>query len=159
MGKRKSAKKPQTGKKMAGLDKTFRCLFCQHNGTVTCKLDSKAKTARLDCKDCAQNFSTEINHLTEPIDVYSEWIDACGQVNPDEDDDDYEAAAAAPRATPAAAAAAPAPNPRKRVAPAQGRRERDDDSDDDDDLQPMTLKKKKAVESEEEEEEAENDDD
>ena len=42
MGKRKSSKKPQAKVGPQPLDKTFKCLFCQHPGTVMCKmLDSR----------------------------------------------------------------------------------------------------------------------
>ncbi|KAM0753218.1 Elf1-domain-containing protein [Meredithblackwellia eburnea MCA 4105] len=140
MGKRKSSKKPQA-KIKAVLDKTFRCLFCQHNGTVTCKLDTKNRVARLDCKDCAQHFTTDINHLTEPIDVYSEWIDACAEANKDD-------GPSQPRKR-AATSPAAAPPPRKE------RNLDDEDEDDDDDKDdlpdiPMPKKKKVAVDDDEE---------
>jgi len=84
MGKRKkSSRKPGAGKvKTAPLDKTFRCLFCQHHGVVMCKMDKSNAIGRLDCRNCGQSFSSRITHLSEPIDVYSEWIDACEEVNP-----------------------------------------------------------------------------
>ncbi|KAI5480547.1 transcription elongation factor 1 [Pseudohyphozyma bogoriensis] len=82
MGKRKSSKKPPPkGGKSAPLDKSFRCLFCEHTGTVSCKMDVKNGTGRMDCKDCGKHFVAEIHHLTEPIDVYSEWIDHTEEVN------------------------------------------------------------------------------
>lgn len=62
--------------------------------------DKQAKTGRLDCRDCQQIFTVsprlrnlpsrssplrssqcDTNHLTQPIDVYSEWIDACEIAN------------------------------------------------------------------------------
>lgn len=36
---------------------------------------------------CQENFSTTVTALTEPIDIYSEWIDECERVNTLEDDD------------------------------------------------------------------------
>ncbi|KAM0789167.1 hypothetical protein ACM66B_000015 [Microbotryomycetes sp. NB124-2] len=82
MGKRKSARKPGAGRvKQAPLDKQFKCLYCNHMGTVTCKIDSKKQSGRLDCKDCGQYFVTDTNHLTEPIDVYTDWIDASVAAN------------------------------------------------------------------------------
>ncbi|GAA6009500.1 transcription elongation factor 1 family protein [Rhodotorula paludigena] len=81
MGKRKSSKKPQVRVKQV-LDKSFRCVFCAHQGSVTCKLDTKNHIGRLACKDCGQSFEADINHLTEPVDLYSQWIDACEAVNP-----------------------------------------------------------------------------
>ncbi|KWU42340.1 Elf1-domain-containing protein [Rhodotorula sp. JG-1b] len=73
MGKRKSSKKPQTRVKQV-LDKSFRCMFCARTGSVTCKMDTKNRVGRLQCKDCNQSFQV---HLSEPVDVYSAWIDAC----------------------------------------------------------------------------------
>jgi len=53
----------------------------------------------LHCKICGQHFESNINYLSAPIDVYSDWIDACEQVAREEgaarqetardDDDDY----------------------------------------------------------------------
>ncbi|GAA5936541.1 transcription elongation factor 1 family protein [Sporobolomyces koalae] len=80
MGKRKSSKKPQTRVKQV-LDKSFRCIFCAHQGSVTCKMDNKLHVGRLDCKDCGQTFSMDISHLDAPVDVYSSWIDAASAVN------------------------------------------------------------------------------
>jgi len=40
------------------------------------------------CRICQENFSTTVNALTEPIDIYSEWIDECERVNTVEGDDD-----------------------------------------------------------------------
>ncbi|KAL6289970.1 hypothetical protein ACE6H2_007480 [Prunus campanulata] len=33
------------------------------------------------CSVCQESCSTTITCLTEPIDVYSEWIDECERVN------------------------------------------------------------------------------
>ncbi|PLW05351.1 hypothetical protein PCANC_28146 [Puccinia coronata f. sp. avenae] len=76
MGKRKAAKKPNKKAKLQPLDKIFRCLFCQHAGVVHCKLDRQEMVSRIECSKCKQYFETKIDHLTEPIDVYSLWIDA-----------------------------------------------------------------------------------
>ncbi|KIO26255.1 hypothetical protein M407DRAFT_202820 [Tulasnella calospora MUT 4182] len=76
MGKRKSSKKPQGPKRRAVLDTTFTCLYCHHENAITCKLDKKESVGHLNCKICGQSFQCAIHHLSEPIDVYSEWIDA-----------------------------------------------------------------------------------
>jgi len=76
-------------------DTTFTCLFCHHDQSVTVKLDRKEGVAQLVCKVCGQSFQSKVNRtcsqghrilretypittldLTEPIDIYSEWIDA-----------------------------------------------------------------------------------
>ena len=66
---------------MQPLDKVFRCLFCQHAGVVHCKLDRQEMLSRIECSKCKQHFETKIDHLTEPIDVYSLWIDAAEAAN------------------------------------------------------------------------------
>ncbi|GAA5972365.1 hypothetical protein JCM21900_003930 [Sporobolomyces salmonicolor] len=117
MGKRKSSKKPQTRVKQV-LDKSFRCIFCAHQGSVTVKLDNKNHVGRLDCKDCGQTYTTDITHLDEAVDVYSAWIDAASAVNaPD------SAPSAAPRAKSKGAAAPPS----------KKRRVRDEDEEDEED--------------------------
>jgi len=80
MGKRKKAAKPQGPKKKEPLSTTFSCLFCNHEKSITCKLDKKASVGTLSCKVCAQTFQTDINSLSAPVDVYSDWIDACDAV-------------------------------------------------------------------------------
>ncbi|GAA5918132.1 hypothetical protein JCM8208_005384 [Rhodotorula glutinis] len=127
MGKRKSSKKPQARIKQV-LDKSFRCVFCAHQGSVTCKLDNKLKVGRLDCKDCGQSFQTDITHLSEPVDLYSAWIDACEEANP---------ADRAPGRAKSAAAAAPPPaaQKKKRRAGADDDEDEAEDSEEDGDFE------------------------
>ncbi|EPQ31740.1 uncharacterized protein PFL1_01072 [Pseudozyma flocculosa PF-1] len=81
MGKRKgSTRKPTGAKKSAPLDTVFTCLFCNHEKAVLCKIDDKARIGYLNCKICGQKFSTDTDPLTQPIDIYSLWIDACEDV-------------------------------------------------------------------------------
>ena len=35
----------------------------------------------MSCNICGERFSTNIHKLSEAIDVYSEWIDACEAEN------------------------------------------------------------------------------
>lgn len=79
MGKRKSSK-PIAKKRREVLDTTFSCLFCSHEKSVTCKLDKKAAVGYLSCKVCGQSFQTDINALSAPVDIYSDWVDACEAV-------------------------------------------------------------------------------
>ena len=63
-------------------------------------MDMKAMMGSLRCRLCAASYQMPINHLHEPIDVFSEWLDDCEAVaNPrdgavaaapryDDDDDD-----------------------------------------------------------------------
>lgn len=80
MGKRKSKAKQET-KKRPKLDTLFTCPFCGHGSSVECKIDLKDKIATAECFICAEWYSTIANTLTEPIDVYIEWIDECELVN------------------------------------------------------------------------------
>lgn len=83
MGKRKSAAKPAGKKKREPLATAFQCLFCNHENAVTVKLDKKSSTGDLSCKVCGQSFQTGINYLSQAVDVYSDWIDACDSVAKD----------------------------------------------------------------------------
>lgn len=76
MGKRKAAAKPVKKIKQK-LDVTFRCLFCNHEKSVICTLDKRNGIGDLHCKICGQSFQTAINSLSQPVDIYSDWIDAC----------------------------------------------------------------------------------
>ncbi|EIW85174.1 Elf1-domain-containing protein [Coniophora puteana RWD-64-598 SS2] len=79
MGKRKkSSRKPAAAaaRRKQPLDTTFTCLFCHHDNSVTVRIDRKEGIAQLACRICDQRYQSKVNHLTEPIDIYSEWIDA-----------------------------------------------------------------------------------
>jgi transcription elongation factor Elf1 len=43
--------------------------------------DEKTRIGYLTCKICGQNFSTPTNALSAPIDVYTDWLDACESLN------------------------------------------------------------------------------
>ncbi|CAO1613926.1 unnamed protein product [Sympodiomycopsis kandeliae] len=81
MGKRKSARKPGAKKGPQPLDKTFKCLFCSTPDAVSCKIDDKTRIGYLTCKICGQNFSTPATSLSQPVDIYHDWVDACEEVN------------------------------------------------------------------------------
>ncbi|KAJ2719055.1 hypothetical protein GGI07_005439 [Coemansia sp. Benny D115] len=76
MGKRKSSRKV-VKKERPKLDKTFDCLFCNHEGSIVVAMDKEHKVGNLKCKICAASYQAAINHLSDAVDVYSEWIDAC----------------------------------------------------------------------------------
>jgi|TARA_B110000977_G_scaffold196171_1_gene276019 transcription elongation factor Elf1 len=85
MGKRKSSKPPP--KKVAPkVDTTFTCPFCNHDKSVTAKMDHLTEKGLVECTVCGQKYTCNITHLSEPIDVYSDWIDACDKANKDDDD-------------------------------------------------------------------------
>lgn len=77
MGKRKSSARKPAKKVKQTLDITFTCLFCNHERSVICTLDKKNGIGELHCKICGQNFQSSIHSLSKPVDIYSDWIDAC----------------------------------------------------------------------------------
>ncbi|KAM0908159.1 hypothetical protein ACQ4PT_015615 [Festuca glaucescens] len=82
MGKRKSASsKAAPRKKMEKLETAFCCPFCSHAAAVECVIDLVQEIATASCYVCQESYSTVPDALTEPIDVYNEWIDECGRVN------------------------------------------------------------------------------
>ncbi|KAF2404561.1 Elf1-domain-containing protein [Trichodelitschia bisporula] len=81
MGKRKKSSGPKPGgKKREALPTTFQCLFCNVDNSVTVKIDKKGGIGKLSCSACGQTFTALSNYLTAPVDIYSEWVDACEQV-------------------------------------------------------------------------------
>eukprot|EP01136_Pigoraptor_vietnamica_P003271 Opistho-1_new@32316 len=82
MGK-SSARKPPPKKRPTPLDKSFPCPFCNHDRSVEVKLDRGRKIGTLRCTVCKEGYQVLIHSLSEPIDVYSEWRDACEEVNAD----------------------------------------------------------------------------
>lgn len=46
-------------------------------------MDKKSGVGDLSCKTCGQRFQTTIDYLSAPVDVYSDWIDACEAVAKD----------------------------------------------------------------------------
>ncbi len=81
----------------------FPCLFCNHEKSVTVKLDKKAGVGQLSCKVCNQQFQCAVNctshlvlgpfsehrtwhlcfgctDLSAAVDVYADWVDACDAV-------------------------------------------------------------------------------
>uniref|UniRef100_A0A7S3F8G6 Transcription elongation factor 1 homolog n=1 Tax=Prasinoderma singulare TaxID=676789 RepID=A0A7S3F8G6_9VIRI len=104
MGKRKSSKVIKKVKREV-VAKTFDCPFCNHERSVECKFDKIAETAMLFCRMCKVTYLTTINNLTEPIDVFSEWIDKCAEANDGGTKDKNK------RQKTSSGAAAPAPAP------------------------------------------------
>lgn len=80
MGKAKS-KRQAPKKAVAPLDTLFNCPFCNHEKSCEVKMDRAKNVARIACRICSEEFTTTVNYLSEPIDVYSDWIDACEQAN------------------------------------------------------------------------------
>ena len=70
---RRAKKAPVQTKKRPTLAKKFKCPFCANQDAVECKLNFSNHTGRVECRLCGAAFQMKINHLTEPIDVFSEW--------------------------------------------------------------------------------------
>lgn len=82
MGRRKKANKPPPKRKaIEPLDTLFNCPFCNHEKSCEVKLDRERNTGVITCNVCLEDFQTNINYLSEAVDVYSEWIDACESAN------------------------------------------------------------------------------
>eukprot|EP00730_Choanoeca_flexa_P012655 TRINITY_DN4486_c0_g1_i2.p1 TRINITY_DN4486_c0_g1~~TRINITY_DN4486_c0_g1_i2.p1 ORF type:complete len:141 (+),score=24.12 TRINITY_DN4486_c0_g1_i2:54-476(+) len=111
MGRRKSNRKPPPKKSAGKLDTIFPCPFCNHEDSCEVIMRLKQKVGVVTCKICGESFQTPIHHLSEPIDVYTDWIDECEAANAedaeeraqarapaaDDNDDDYGYSAASNR--------------------------------------------------------------
>ncbi|KAJ1172357.1 hypothetical protein NDU88_004204 [Pleurodeles waltl] len=45
------------------------------------KMDRARNTGVISCTVCLEEFQTPITYLSEAVDVYSDWIDACEAAN------------------------------------------------------------------------------
>jgi len=82
MGKRKTRKKAPVKKKIvAPIPTSFDCPFCNHEKSIECKIDRVKGIGSVKCTVCDASYQMMINYLSEPVDVYSEWIDKCEQEN------------------------------------------------------------------------------
>ncbi|KAJ6879078.1 hypothetical protein NC652_032588 [Populus alba x Populus x berolinensis] len=78
MAKRKSRSNSRPVKKpKLKLDTVFRCPFCQLENTVGCSFDKDLNIGEISCSICHAGYDTKLTPLTEPIDIYCEWIDEC----------------------------------------------------------------------------------
>ncbi|CAM9341018.1 unnamed protein product [Choristocarpus tenellus] len=89
MGRRKKSTKKIVVKKNQKLSTVFKCPFCNHDSVVECTMNHKEGTGRLLCRMCEVQYEMTINYLTEPIDIYTEWIDECEAVNAVEGGDEH----------------------------------------------------------------------
>ena len=67
------------------LEAQFTCPFCNHEKSCEVKMDLAHNTIHntgvLSCTVRLEEFQTPITYLSEPVDVYSDWIDACEAAN------------------------------------------------------------------------------
>jgi len=82
MGKKKSKRKPPPkNRAIEPLDTLFNCPFCNHEKSCEVKLEKSKNTGQITCRVCMEAFQSHINYLSEAIDVYNDWIDACESAN------------------------------------------------------------------------------
>mmetsp|Transcript_4321 Transcript_4321/g.6593 ORF Transcript_4321/g.6593 Transcript_4321/m.6593 type:complete len:136 (+) Transcript_4321:64-471(+) len=74
---RRAKKAPVQTKKRVKLATRFKCPFCANEDVVECIMKMSEGTGSLSCRICDASFQMPIHHLNEPIDVFSEWLDAC----------------------------------------------------------------------------------
>ncbi|KXZ53318.1 hypothetical protein GPECTOR_7g1212 [Gonium pectorale] len=83
MGKRKGRKPGDAAAAVARkkartlLPSRFECPFCNMHGTVLCVLKREEGRATVGCEQCGMKYNTVCRTLTEPVDVYHEWLDEC----------------------------------------------------------------------------------
>jgi len=75
MGRRKKAAKKIVKKKKYVVATVFKCIFCNHNEAVSCRLNHNTMVGELNCRVCDAHFEMRIHSLSDPIDVFGEWLD------------------------------------------------------------------------------------
>ena len=43
----------------------------------------------MNCKICGQTFQTPIHSLSQPVDIYADWVDACEEIAEETNDMNY----------------------------------------------------------------------
>ena len=74
VGKRKRAKPPPK-KAKPKVATVFDCPFCGKTDACGVTMDFDHKVGSIACDSCGARHESRIHRLTEPIDVYAEWID------------------------------------------------------------------------------------
>lgn len=59
------------------IEKRFACPKCHQDSVVQCRIMKVQKRGYAFCSVCEAQFRCKANNLTNPIDVYSEWVDEC----------------------------------------------------------------------------------
>ena len=55
----------------------FDCPFCGKTDACGVSMDFDHKVGVILCDGCGARYESRIHRLTDPIDVYAEWIDKC----------------------------------------------------------------------------------
>ncbi|GMI65595.1 hypothetical protein HRI_000228800 [Hibiscus trionum] len=98
MGKRKSRAKHAPKKRMDKLDTFSAVPFVTIEQMLIVALlafiyfsDMKNLISGASCcRICQESFNSVITALTEPIDIYNEWIDKCERVNNHEEEEEED---------------------------------------------------------------------
>lgn len=80
MGGKRKTKKAEPKKKKSVVPKSFKCPFCNHEGSCEVKLSREAETGAISCRVCGENFQCRISYLSDPVDVFCDWIDELERV-------------------------------------------------------------------------------
>jgi len=75
MGGKRKSKKAAPKKKKAVVPRSFKCPFCNHEGSCEVKLDREAESGGISCRVCGESFHCRVSYLSDPVDVYCEWLD------------------------------------------------------------------------------------
>lgn len=63
------------------LASTFNCPLCNASNSVRCQMDWETERGTVKCDKCQQFFTSNINHLSEAVDVYQDWLDMLDEAN------------------------------------------------------------------------------
>ncbi|KAM0688172.1 hypothetical protein COBT_000578 [Conglomerata obtusa] len=76
MGRKKARRTSiRRTRKIMPLPTRFSCPECNHENVVVCKINKIEKRAVAHCSVCEASHSCKANHLSAPIDIYTDWID------------------------------------------------------------------------------------
>ena len=64
------------------------CSLYATEKSVHCELDRERDVGQVRCTLCGEHWEDKINALSEPIDIYSAWIDACENENKGDKEDE-----------------------------------------------------------------------
>ncbi|CRG96695.1 zinc binding protein, putative [Plasmodium gallinaceum] len=81
MGRSKVRKIKPKKKKPIKLETQFNCPFCSYKKSIDIKMHRSKGIGELICLKCGVKYVNQITNLDECIDVYSEWVDKCLDVN------------------------------------------------------------------------------
>jgi len=62
--------------------KVFDCPFCSHVQTIEVKMERTKNMGTLSCRICGASYrKCPLMSLTKEVDIYTEWIDYCEELN------------------------------------------------------------------------------